>query len=550
MEKIKNPRSISVVVVASNVHDQLEATLNRLVRALTITVDDYEILVVDDTGTGEALARIVGRMQKPNDRIVFFRNPQPVGLARCLQDAARQAKLAFMAYVPAENSWPYRSFVSLFGNIGKADIITCYSTNLLADMTPFARVISLSFTRVINTLFGLHGRYYNGLTIYPIEFFAKSHFKARGFGIQAEALLRAIYAGYTFIELPLPVDRRQITPTGGVHLTNFVDASWMLVHTFIDLRVRKLTGVGSSQPAPPSTAPETGAKSILITGASSGIGAALAESLAAKGHKVYACARRLSVLQKVVGTHGNAFAFQCDVSKEDEVRSFAAAVKEHTPSLDVIINCAGGYGEIGRLTDTDSSAWMQTIQTNLFGTYLVIRHFLPLLKRSEAGRIINFSGGGAFNAFPNYSAYACSKAAVVRLTECLAIELLDDNISVNAIAPGILPTDVHWATVAAGESRAGQVNYNRALQTLSNPDSSMERVIAFVELLISDLNGLTGKTISVNYDPWSTASFRNHIRDITRSDLYSLRRVDVTNLPQGFLRRRLSESWSDYGTSD
>ena len=288
----------------------------------------------------------------------------------------------------------------------------------------------------------------------------------------------------------------------------------------------------------------------MLTGGSSGIGAALVRSLAGKGHTVFTCARRLDVLRKVTSPYPNVFAFQCDVTQEAEVTSLKEAVEAKADHIDVIINCAGGFGEIGRIEDTDSKAWMDTIQTNLFGTYTVIKTFLPMLQRSTAGRIINFSGGGAFNPFPNYSAYACAKAALVRLTECLAVELSDYNISVNAVAPGFLPTDVHWATVAAGESKAGQVNYNRAVEALRDPEISLDRVIQFVELLVCDLDGLTGKTISVNYDPWSTAGFKTHIKDIARSDLYSLRRVDVTNLPQGFLRQRLSEAWSDYGTTN
>ena len=160
------------------------------------------------------------------------------GLARCIQTAAIHAKMTFMVYVPGDNSWPYRSFVSLFGNIGKADIITCYSTNLRAGMNLWARQISVAFTKVTNWLFSLQGRYYNGLTVYPVDFITGTQFRANGFGIQTEALLRAIYGGYTFIQMPLAIDRKHVTPSGSVTIPNTIDALRMLCLTFVDLRLR------------------------------------------------------------------------------------------------------------------------------------------------------------------------------------------------------------------------------------------------------------------------------------------------------------------------
>src|SRR5262249_9635289 len=99
--------------------------------------------------------------------------------------------------------------------------------------------------------------------------------------------------------------------------------------------------------------------------------------------------------------------------------------------------------------------WWQTIETNLRGAFLIAQHMVPLLRNGNWPRLINFSGGGAFSPLANYSAYACAKAAIVRLTECLAEELAPANIRVNAVAPGFVPTEMHQATLAAGESRAG-----------------------------------------------------------------------------------------------
>src|SRR6185436_17075618 len=126
--------------------------------------------------------------------------------------------------------------------------------------------------------------------------------------------------------------------------------------------------------------------------------------------------------------------------------------------------------------------------------------------------------------FPNFTAYACAKAAIVRLTETLAIEVAPYGISVNAVAPGLIRTAAHNATLAAGPEKAGLVQFRRTerLMRAENADEEsarMELVQQCVRALISPAyRGLTGKTISANFDPWATDAFREHLADIARSE--------------------------------
>jgi NAD(P)-dependent dehydrogenase (short-subunit alcohol dehydrogenase family) len=282
----------------------------------------------------------------------------------------------------------------------------------------------------------------------------------------------------------------------------------------------------------------------MICGASSGIGARLARAMADDGHRVFICARRADRLAAVRNGSISIETFVCDVSDKHQVENLVAALSAKTDAIDVLINCAGGFGEIAPITSADSARWWETLEVNLKGTYLAIQCMLPLLTKGSQPRVINFAGGGAFSPFPNYSAYACSKTAIVRLTECLAAELASSNIRVNAVAPGFVPTDMHQATLKAGEQRAGRLQFQRTKAILSQPAPTMENVVNCVKVMMSSpLDELTGKTLSSNFDPWQTRTFREFLPDIVRSDLYTLRRVNVVNLPDGRLRSTLSQPW-------
>lgn len=266
---------------------------------------------------------------------------------------------------------------------------------------------------------------------------------------------------------------------------------------------------------------------ILVTGASSGLGELIARSLVGDGHRVSVCARHLP---RITGAH----AFRCDVT---EPASIATSFRALGDALDAVINCAGSFGEIGSVEQVDTEAWWHTVNVNLRGTMLVSKAALPLLRRGSTPRIVNFAGGGAFDPFPHYSAYACAKAAVVRLTECMAAEL-GAAVRVNAVSPGFQDTAIHHATLRAGRERAG-AQFDRTISMMAAPPSPLRVVDCVRALLSPEFNALTGKTISANFDPWDAPNFIGNIAEIMRSDLFALRRVNIRNLTDRHLRRRL-----------
>jgi len=282
---------------------------------------------------------------------------------------------------------------------------------------------------------------------------------------------------------------------------------------------------------------------VVITGASSGIGAALATALAKDGYAVFACARRQERLNALASIDRSIFTQVCNVSEIGDVERFVSAVSARTKVLYALVNCAGSYGEIGALDELDPERWLQTLRVNVYGTLLASRSFLPLLAAEKGARIINFAGGGAFNPLPRYSAYAVSKAGVVRLTETMAKELEPMGIFVNAVAPGFVDTEIHHATLAVGPIKAGNRMYETTLEKLKNGAVPINVPVDCVRFLLSSrANGLTGKTISASFDPWTSEAFLKHITEINQSDLYTMQRINLEHLPNDPLSRVLKRN--------
>jgi 3-oxoacyl-[acyl-carrier protein] reductase len=568
--------SLSVFVAAYNEVDNLRPTVEMILRLLNVSVEDFEIIIVDD-GSTDGTYEVAEKLREKYPPVRVIHNPTNMGLGYSYIRAVEISEKNSFVFVPGDNTWPYRSLQDLFGNLGKADVVTSYTTN--PEIRPLDRqIISSLYTGILNTVFGLHMRYYHGLTIYPLSFLRAHPITTYGFASMAEALLRAINEGLSFIEVAVPIEERASGSSKALTMKNLTSVATAMTRLVWELRIRprrgsrsrlairgpqRKTGPTNGQLGPAAigtngsahAATETTVSSdvgqrlrIIITGASSGIGAGLVESLAADGHELFVCARRADRLRAVTENDTLAHGHVCDVSDEDQVRAFVAWVAGFTPVVDVLINCAGGFGAIGSLETSDSQAWFDTIRVNLFGTYLVTKHVVPLLTGSSDARIVNFSGGGAFNAFPNYSAYACSKAAVVRLTECLAAELAPRGITVNAVAPGFVATEAHQATLSAGAERAGSLHYRRTQAILEEGGASIANVVDCVRRLVSpQTHGLTGKTISANFDPWRTGAFGECIPEISRSDLWTMRRVNLVNMPEGSLRTTLEEAWGNPG---
>lgn len=265
----------------------------------------------------------------------------------------------------------------------------------------------------------------------------------------------------------------------------------------------------------------------IVTGAGRGIGRAIALAFAREGADLVVVSRSLSEVREtadqVKALGRRALALQVDVSDQGQVDSMVASAINGLKRVDILVNNAGIQGPIGPAVENDARHWMEAVHVNLVGTFLCSRAVLPYMIKERRGKIVNLSGGGAASPRPYFSAYAVSKAAVVRFTETLAEEVKGFNIQVNAIAPGAVNTRMLQQVLAAGEA-AGEkaiAEAKRQLETGGTPPETAAALAVFLASQASD--GLTGRLISAVWDDWR--GMAEQVPEIMSSDLYTLRRI-------------------------
>jgi 3-oxoacyl-[acyl-carrier protein] reductase len=270
-------------------------------------------------------------------------------------------------------------------------------------------------------------------------------------------------------------------------------------------------------------------KVAIVTGAGRGIGRAIAIAFGREGANVVAASRTLSEVsdtaKEIEALGRQCLPLRADILSRDDVEDMVRKTLEMFGRIDILVNNAGMLGPIGPLHENNIDEWIKTVHVNLIGTFLCCRAVLPVMIRQGRGKIINLSGGGAAYPKPNFSAYACSKAAVVRLTETLAEEVKDYNIQVNAIAPGAIKTRMVEQIVEAGEA-AGETALADARRVLEDGGAGFEPVTSLAVFLASDeSDGLTGRLISAIWDDWRSLD-KDEIKEIMRKGYYTLRRID------------------------
>jgi NAD(P)-dependent dehydrogenase (short-subunit alcohol dehydrogenase family) len=254
---------------------------------------------------------------------------------------------------------------------------------------------------------------------------------------------------------------------------------------------------------------------VLITGGSTGIGLAVAQALAERGHELVLVARTAETLEQAwrglpgAGHEWHAF----DVSDETSWQDL------RPEGLDDLVCAAAVMAPVGQVGEYEPAAFRRTLDVNLVGTLLAIHYCVSTLEERR-GSIVTFGGGGATLPLPRFDAYAAYKAAVARLTENLASTL---TIPINCIAPGFVATDIHRAALAAGPSMTGSSYYENTKRQLASGGVPASEAAELVCLLLEGVK-FTGKVVSAQWDPWRDAEF--HRRLESDRDFATVRRID------------------------
>jgi NAD(P)-dependent dehydrogenase (short-subunit alcohol dehydrogenase family) len=236
----------------------------------------------------------------------------------------------------------------------------------------------------------------------------------------------------------------------------------------------------------------------VVTGASRGIGKAIAHALAAEGAKVIAAARGLPLLEAAArGTPGVIVPRVCDVTRAAEVRALIASAEDEFGTLDILVNNAG-IEIAGPLVEMTEDAWDATMATNVKGMFLGCKYAIPVMIRAGGGSIVNIGSITCFTAEKLNAAYVTSKGAVAMLTKSAACEYAKAGVRVNVICPGATATPMLEQYGSGGDGQDAWRAWMSSHQPLTGvlPAEAVAKVAVF--LASDDAKGMTGASIVVD----------------------------------------------------
>lgn len=249
-------------------------------------------------------------------------------------------------------------------------------------------------------------------------------------------------------------------------------------------------------------------KVAVVTGSTSGIGLAIAKRLASKGAKVVINGRTIEKLERaeheIESIGGKILAIQADATDESEIKRIVRETIQYFGTLDILVNNAATTGIGKSVEEMPLEIWDRVMNVNLRGVFLFCKTVIPYLTRQKWGRIVNIGGLSGKSPLPFGAADAASKAGILALTRSLAAELGAENITVNAVLPGLQAETEIGREYVSRLARVFQISeqavIDRTIQrTLSKRNETLDEVAETVAFLCSDGAGaITGQNLNVN----------------------------------------------------
>lgn len=283
----------------------------------------------------------------------------------------------------------------------------------------------------------------------------------------------------------------------------------------------------------PRSGPELSGAVAIVTGGSRGLGRRLSQALAQAGACVGLIARSgnelTAAVREITRAGGRAVAAICDASRPADTERAFRHVRSQLGPIDLLVNNAGIAGPSGNAWDLRPAAWWEAVEVNLGSAYLCTRAVLPEMIARGNGRIVNITSKAGVQRWPQQSAYAVSKAAIIKLTENLAAECRSSGVHVFSVDPGLLPTGLTTSalaeTAAPGSATARRDAWLRHQLATGHGADPAQAARLVVRIAVGEADPLSGCHLSVHDDFDQMLSLAERTAD---KDIYRLRRTQPT----------------------